>query len=229
LLSGFLFLLSQTGDAQDTSFTKAILAYTNSPGAGSRLYNGTLYPGYDRHPQGHPFFLTDSLLDGSVRYDAVTYPGIRLSYDLVKDVVIMPDPRKTLFIQLLPEKIGYFTVRGHRFIYLPSAPNAANAPPPGFYEELYNGKATALARHEKTIQAFGKVDENLFQYHQYDHYYLEVNGRFYTVHNSHSLLDAFGAAKNPVRDFLRKNKISFSSNPEYTLTKAAEFYSRLKN
>lgn len=228
-LSGLLFLLLQTGHAQDTLLTNAILVYTHSPGADSRFYNGTLYAGYDHKAQGSPFFISDSLLAGSICYDGVVYPEIRLSYDLVKDIVIMPDKQNTLSIQLLSEKIRDFTIGKHRFIYLSPDINAANAPEAGFYEELYRGRATALTRHEKTIQGFGKVDDNLFHYRQYDHFYLEVNGRYYAVHNSRNLLDAFGPAKESVRDFLRKNRIRFSSNPEYTLSKAAEFYSQLKN
>ena len=228
-LPGLLFLIAPAVDAQDTSITPAVLVYTHSPGADSRFYNGTLYPGYDHHVQGHPFFGSDSLSAASICYDEIVYPDIRLSYDLVKDAVIMPDRRNTVSIQLLPEKIRFFTIGDRRFIYLSPGINTVNAPQTGFYEELYSGKATALARHEKTIQPFGKADENLFQYRQYDHYYLEVNGRYYTVHNNHSLLDAFGAAKDPVRNFLRKNRISFSSNREYALAKAAEFYSQLKN
>jgi hypothetical protein len=225
----FLFLLSQTGHAQDTSVTRAVLVYTHSPGADSRFYNGTLYPGYDHQPQGSPFFGPDSLSAGSICYDEVIYPDIRLSYDLVKDAVIIADRRNAVSIQLLPEKIRFFTIGKNRFIYLSPGINTANAPQTGFYEELYSGKATALARHEKTIQPFGKADENIFQYRQYDRYYLEVNGRYYTIHNNRSLLDAFGAAKDPVRNFLRKNRISFSSNREYALAKAAEFYSQLNN
>jgi hypothetical protein len=207
-----------------SSLTAAIIVYTHSPAADAGLYNGTIYPGYDHHAQGHPFFLSDSLLPGSVCYAGVLYPDISLSYDLVRNIVVMPDRRKTLLFQLLTGQIRYFTLAQHRFIHLTPDSNAANAPAAGFYEELYKGKATALAHHEKTLQNTGKAEENLSRYQQYDTWYLEIKDRYYTVRNNNSLLEAFGAEKGRIRDLLRKNHIRFKKDPASALIKAAEYY-----
>jgi hypothetical protein len=215
--------------APSRPLTNAILVYTNSPGADSRFYNGTVYPGYDRHVQGHPFFISDSLQAGSVCYDDILYPEIMLSYDLEKGMVIMPDKRKTLNLRLLPDKIRYFTIAHRRFLNLVPDSNTANAPAAGFYEELYSGKATALASHQKLVQSVNGTDERYLRYHQYDFYYIVIKGRYYPVHNNRGLLDAFGTGKADVRTFLRKNRISFGKDPEQALTKAAEYYSQLKN
>lgn len=211
------------------SLTTAILAYTHSPAAGAGLYNGPIYSGYDRHAQGHPFFLSDSLLNGSVHYAGVLYPDIPLSYDMVQQIVIMQDKRKDLRFQLNTEQIRYFILAGRFIIRLIPDSTAANAPAPGFYEQLYKGRATALARHEKVVKEIGKADENLSRYREYDTWYLEINDRYYLIRNDRSLTAAFGGEGSHVRDLLRKNHIRFKKDPAVALAKAAEFYTQSKS
>jgi hypothetical protein len=220
---------TQTDSSLRRSLTTAILVYTHSPAADAGLYNGTIYTGYDHHAQGYPFFLSDSLLIGSVYYAGVLYPDISLSYDMVQQIVIMQDKQKGFRFQLNTEQIRYFTLAGHRIIRLIPDSTAANAPAPGFYEQLYKGKATVLARHEKTVKDIGKADENLSRYRQYDTWYLEVNDHYYLIRNDRSLTAAFGAEGSRVRDLLRKNHIRFKKDPGVALAKAAEFYTQSKS
>lgn len=212
--------------SQPLSDSEAVQSYTTSPAARDRLYNGPLYSGYDHHPQGHPFFLSDTLLTGSISYDGIVFPDVRLSYDLNKDVVIMKNALKDINFELLPEKLQYFTITQHRFLYLTSDSTAVDLPSTGFYEELYHGKAIALARHEKVIQSIGRAEENLFRYRQYDFYYLEVKGRYYSIHSERNMLDAFGPDKTLIRDFVKRSHLSFRKDPVTALAKTAAYYSK---
>jgi hypothetical protein len=219
---------------ENQSLTKAILVYTHSPAGKARFYNGTLYLGYDHHPQGHPFFGSDSMLTGSVYYHNVYYPEIPLGYDLTKDIVIMPDQRASFIFQLQSAETQYFTIGTHHFIRIsPEDSIVSNAPATGFYEELYKGKASAsasasaFARHEKVIQMIGRADENLSRYQQYDIYYLEVKGHWFTIRNDRSLRDAFDTDAGRIRDFLHKNKIRFSKDPVSAMIKACNYYKEL--
>jgi len=230
-LLSFLILLYTHHHAisQPLSDSEAIQSYTTSPAARDKLYNGPLYSGYDHHPQGHPFFISDTLLTGSISYDGIFFPDVRLSYDLNKDVVIMKNAQKDIEFQLLPEKLPYFTVAQHRFLYLTTDSTAVDLPSTGFYEELYHGKAIALARHEKVIQYIGRAEENLSHYRQYDFYYLQVKGRYYSIHSERNMLDAFGPDKALIRDFVKRSRLSYRKDPTTTLAKTAEYYSKSDN
>ncbi|HEY4287863.1 MAG TPA: hypothetical protein VGN00_12245 [Puia sp.] len=230
-LLSFLILLCTHRDAisQPLSDSEAVQSYTTSPASRDKLYNGPLYSGYDHHPQGHPFFISDTLLTGSISYDGILFPGVRLSYDLTKDAVIMKNVQKDINFQLLPEKLPYFTIAHHRFVYLTSDSTAVDLPSTGFYEELYHGKAIALARHEKVIQYIGRAEENLTHYRQYDFYHLQVRGRYYSIHSERNMLDAFGPDKTLIRDFVKRSRLSFRKDPVATLAKTAEYYSKLDN
>jgi hypothetical protein len=216
---------------ENQSLTKAIFVYTHSPAGKARFYNGILYLGYDHHPQGHPFFGSDSMLTGSVYYHNVYYPEIPLGYDLTKDIVIMPDQRASVIFQLPSDETRYFTIGTHHFIRIsPADSMASNAPATGFYEELYKGKASAsaFARHEKVIQTIGRADENLSRYQQYDIYYLEVKGHWFTIRNDRNLRDAFDTDAGRIRDFLHKNKIRFGKDPVSAMIRACIYYKELK-
>jgi hypothetical protein len=222
ILTGFI-LLHSPASAQ---IKEAILTYTSSPTADFRLYNGPLYLGYDHHAQGHPFFRSDSLMPGSADYDGIRYPALDLSYDLVKDVVIIPDKNHSSWLQLLTEKLAAFSVGPDRFIYLSPDSAATNPPSPGYYQLLYNGKARALAKHWKTVLNNGKAEENLSIFRQYDSWYLEMNDHFLPIHSQSSLLKAFGAGDKGLRNILHSKNISFKNDPAGAITAAAELLSQ---
>lgn len=210
--------------ADTGALKKAILVYTQSKSAEASIYNGMLYAGYDLQSQGHPFFLSDTPLLGSITYDNSCFPDIPLSYDLEKDLVVVPDKRNVVKIQLLSEKLQSFTIGRHQFIHL-FANNTTNTPAEGFYEVLYPGKTMALARYKKVLQATGKAEEKM-HYQQYENWYLQMNGRYYPVRNHRDLFNIADSYKNALKDYLKKDRISYKKDPEHALIKAAEFYSQ---
>ena len=210
-------------DTDTTALKKAILVYTRSKAAEAGLYNGVLYAGYNLRSTGHPFFQSDSPIQGSLTYDGAFFPDIPLSYDLEKDLVVIPDKRNILKIQLISEKLPSFNIGDHRFIHLVPNNSDPNAPSEGFCEVLYEGKITALARYKKMLQTSDKVEEN-GRYHQYDSWYFQLNGRFYPVRHQRDLFSLPGTPGDALKDHLKKNHISFKKDPGYALTKAAEFY-----
>lgn len=209
------------------SVNKAVHYYTDGAGTSSNLYNGVIYPGYNHRVQGQPFFVADTFSTGSIYYDGVVYPDIPLTYDLVADELIIPTNDNSLQIQLIKEKIGYFYSHDHLFIRI-TQDSASDGPGNGFYDMLYDGKATVLVKREKRVRTFGKAEEDISRYVQYDHYYLLLNGRYYSVKGKGSVLDAFQDKKSAVRDFIHSSKISFKKDPENFLIRTAEYYSQLK-
>ena len=138
----FVFVLPMRASAQsDTAaLNKAILVYRHSKAAEASLYSGVLYAGYNLRLLGHPFYQSDSPIQGSLTYDGTFFPDVPLSYDLEKDLVVIPDKHNILKIQLISEKLLYFTIGDHRFIHLRPNNSEVNAPAEGFYEVLYEGK-----------------------------------------------------------------------------------------
>ena len=206
----------------------AILTYTRSNAAEARLYNGILYPGYNRQAKGHPFFLVDSFITASIDYDGILYPMLPLSYDLEKDIVITPNKKQNTTIQLLTEKVSGFTIDGHNFIYLLPDSSAVNPPPPGFYEVLYKGSTTALVRHRKLVQA-GIHIEDPSNYVQFEDWYLDRNGHYTAIRTNSNLISTSRKQDKSLKDYLKKNHLDFRKAPAAAIAAAAEFYSRSNN
>ena len=228
-----IFILPQYCEAQsppiDSNALKtAILTYTQSNAAETRLYNGILYPGYDHQAQGHPFFLSDGFRTGSVDYDGILYPELPLSYDLEKDILIIPNRQRNTTIQLLTEKLNGFAIDGHNFIYLTPDSGAVNPPAPGFYEVLYKGSTTALVHHRKLLKA-GVHTEDPSNYIQYDDWYLEQHDHYQAIRNNSSMISAFRKQNRPLKEYLKKNRLDFRKAPAAAIAGAAEFYSRTTN
>lgn len=229
----FYLILSRPCEAQSppvdsNALKSAILTYTHSNAAETRLYNGILYPGYDRQAQGHPFFLSDGFITGSIDYDGILYPELPLSYDLEKDILIIPNKQRNTTIQLLTEKLSGFVVNGHNFIYLTPDSGAVNPPAPGFYEVLYKGSTTAIVHHRKLLKA-GVHTEDPSKYIQYDDWYLEQHGHYQAIHNNSSMISAFRKQNRPLKEYLKKNRLDFRRAPAAAIAGAAEFYSRSTN
>jgi hypothetical protein len=232
-LASFLFFIPRLGEAQspsiDSSALKtAILTYTQSNAAETRLYNGILYSGYDHQAQGHPFFLSDGFMTGSIDYDGILYPELPISYDLEKDILIISNKQRNTTIQLLTEKLSGFSIDGHNFIYLQPDSGAVNPPAPGFYEVLYKGSTTALVHHRKLLKA-GLHTEDPSNYVQYDDWYLEQNDRYQAIRSNGSLISAFRKQNKPLKEYLKKNRLNFKKAPAAAIAGAAEFYSRSTN
>ena len=235
LASFLLFILflprrceAQSPPIDSNALKSAILTYIHSNAAEAQLYNGILYPGYDRQAQGHPFFLSDGFITGSVDYDGILYPELPLSYDLEKDILIIPNKQRNTTIQLLTEKLSGFAIDGHSFIYLSPDSGAVNPPAPGFYEVLYKGSTTALVHHRKLLKA-GVHTEDPSNYIQYDDWYLEQHDHYQAIRNNSSIISAFRKQNRPLKEYLKKNRLNFRKAPAAAIAGAAEFYSRSTN
>src|SRR5688500_17317528 len=55
----------------------------------AHLYNGIQYEYYGPKTIGSPFFMIDSMHNGSVFYDGFLYEDVPLRYDLVNDVLLI--------------------------------------------------------------------------------------------------------------------------------------------
>lgn len=229
------FILAQSqAITNDTSFLQssidsALTLHKTSLGQSLRLYNGTAYNVTYPGAKGFPYFNSESLQKGTVLYDGSFYQDIPLLYDLVNDVVITESYNHQYNIQLLVERVSYFTLAGHRFVHLQQDSVNGASIATGFYDVLYSGKTTALARREKKLQQVAKNDGIDSRFIGYTYYYIYSKDTYHKITGTSSLLDAFADKKNNVRSFLRKNNYRFKKDPENTISKAAAYYDQLSN
>jgi hypothetical protein len=200
-----------------------------SLGADSRLYNGVEYIRNGIPAKGSPFFDSDSLQPGTLSYDGIVYRDIPLEYDLVLDKLVIRDYTGKALISLINEKIDHFYVGTHHFRYIVPDNTASSPPKKGIYEVLFSsGPLTLLARHEKQL-VFPSNKEDPARYNETNTMFLHLNDRFYRVDGEDDLLEALKDKKDPLKKYIRDNKIHFKKELEKSLIQITRFYLQIKS
>lgn len=203
-----------------------VALYRNSIGQGNRFYNGTEYMGYVMRPKGHAFFESDRSQLAEISHEGILYTD-SIQYDLVDDAIIVKSYDGNYNFRMINEKVRWFKIKNHLFVRLGASTDSTDEMPPGFYEQLYNGRSAVFVRHKKQLNTTTFQSEVFSEYVQYDTYFVRKGNEYYRVTSNKSLLDALSEKKGDVRRFLREQKLEFKKDPTNTTRKAAEFFDQI--
>ncbi len=229
LTCALLLLIAISVNGQETSggdsLQKASLAaYYSGSVQQQRLYNGTEHTGYSPNIKGHAYYFTREWQNGTVHYDGVLYQDVPVLYDMYKDQVIVRHFSDIFTVGLVSPKVTWFTIPAHRFIRVEALPTENIRT--GFYEVLFEGKITALARRTKTMSEYiGNTME--YEFMEHTQYLIKKDSVYHIIRNEGKLLDVLNDQRPAVKQHLRKNRIRFRKTPELAIVKAVEFYETL--
>jgi hypothetical protein len=211
-----------------TVISHAISIYHHTSGDQSGLYNGILYPGYPFvFKSGTPFFDSSRSDTGSVFYDGILYENLPLTYEDLKDVVIVKD--NGYYIELNSKKLNEFTIPGHHFIRLEEKDGNNSGLITGFYELLFKDSIYVLKKTVKKIEddlSSDNVVEKLIT--QTDYYYIRKDSSLYLVRNKKDVTAILPDKKKEILQFIKKNKLNFSDDKGSTLVQIATYYEQLR-
>jgi hypothetical protein len=225
----FLFVLSHTilfGQSDSlvliSSRQSLTKLYDQAIGENTRLYNGIEFidPFQRKTIEGFPYFLEDDWEDGSIFYDGQLYENIPLLFDVYQNRVIVDHPRSHTKIELITEKIKYFTISDKYFVQLES-------PATGFYQELYGGETKVYALHYKTIQE--KIGEKtmITEFITKRKLYILRDSTYHIITSKKSALNVLKEHKSELNKLLGQEKISFKKNKEYALARMGQYFDQL--
>ncbi|HEY9489229.1 MAG TPA: hypothetical protein VIQ51_12885 [Chryseosolibacter sp.] len=197
-------------------------------GAQAKLYNGSKYLAPTHTLEEHPYFSSEDWITGSVFYDGELFENVPLMYDLFNNSLITEHIPSGHAIQLVPEKLQYFTLVNHYFERIENESVANSLPHTGFYQILYGGETKVLARRQKAI--FEKINETTIErsFEDKDRYFIFRNGIYFSVRSKASVLKLLQDKKQDLKKFIKQKHISFSQNRELLLKSLAEYYDTLK-
>jgi hypothetical protein len=214
----------------DTSFLTSAINnaksfYTKETAGEGPLFNGVQYKGLVLHnyDDGHPYFLSDDWIEGSIVYDGGQYDSILVQYDLISDKVVIDHPLSHFRMELIDEKVSSFVLDNHQLVRL-SVDSTKASIQPGYYELLYNGKLKVYAKHRKIKQEQYESDQIKSLFTQKIQYYILKDNIYHPVKSKSSVLKVFHNKKVMVRKYLSKNKISFRKDTGLAIAKSTEFY-----
>ena len=148
-------------------------------------------------------------------------------YDLLKDQVVVQHSNGFSKVGLVSEKVKEFTLLNHHFIRLEGDSLSGSPIIAGFYDELYTGKLSVLAKRIKFIdEQIKDVLEREFLQHNY--FFIKKEGMYYAVKNYKGLLSVLKDKGQDVKQYLRKNRIKFRKGPENAIVNATAYYDSIK-
>jgi hypothetical protein len=104
-----------------------------------------------------------------------------------------------------------------------------NLPEAGFYEELYATPRFALLARRKKMLIFPSTQEEQPKYVRIDRYFLLIDDNAYSIHNENELMAVLKDKKDPLKKFIRKNKLSFKQQHfENSLIQTTIYYHEIK-
>jgi len=188
------------------------------------LYNGSEYGRTNHAAFGFPFFLSDSLINGSIVYNNNLYEDINFQYDIVIDRLVIYDYKKNYFITLAAEKTNEFIIDGHHFYYLQNNATLKNI---GFYEKLVDGTKNLWGKREKKLLQSSNAEDRGSRFIQYNSFFVEKNNQFFSADNESSLMKIMDDKKEELKKYIRKNKLRFGKQFESSAIKLVTYYNQL--
>jgi hypothetical protein len=220
---------SSTADSliSENALHNTIAFFRSSVKEKSLLYTGREYIQYGNGIKGHPYFQQDSFQTGAVLYDGISYPGIPLKYDVYQDVLIVRDYDKSSLIELLTEKISWFQISSHRFVYLLPPKEIRNITS-GFYELLLSHPLCSIyARRTKQVPVASKSEEQQ-QFTEKSVYYIMINDVYFAISDKESLLRVFKDKKDALKKYIKENNLNFRRGLEKAIINTTTHYHTLK-
>ncbi len=236
LLTVLLFTITASAQSrqEDSIFYQSALAHTTSlyfdqVGDQSRLFNGSLYPGFDLTFQtGSAYFLTDKATKGSVVYDNIPYPNLSIFYEDYRQYLVVMDQAYQL--KLVNERVSSFTLAGHHFIYMFLDSLDKGLPSEGFYELLYSGKSKLLKYTSKKVREILTVSEGLRRYmDETNDYYMWRLNSYIPVNSKRELLNIMYDHKKDIQRFIRKNDLDLKNDKDNALAQVAAYFDKIAN
>jgi hypothetical protein len=205
--------------------------YTASFGAHPELFNGPEYVDYARpyHARtGHQFFLTPEPKTGGVRYNGQYFANQRLTFDVVRDQVVLRQPTSPLLLRLVNEKVDYFDIDGHVFVRVVADSATGDAIRTGYFEELNEGRAQLLARRSKRLQEHIYQRQLDVEFVPTERLFIKKGGFFYPVKSKSAALRLFADKSKAMQQFLQENKLPFNKKGfEGALLQLTNYYNSL--
>jgi hypothetical protein len=193
------------------------------------LYTGRQYLDYRNvlDEGHHPFFRTVDFQPGSVYYDGILYDNLPLQYDILKNAVVIWDPNRKYFIELVNEKLDWFTAGDTRFVHIRPVAAAKTQIDDGFYRLLYDGKTAVLKKEAKRVVQEIDIKKVLRMTEETPAYYIRKGNTYFPVSNKSSVLKVLAEQKSELNQFIRKNNLDFSGDKEKALAAIAAQYDQL--
>ncbi|MFD0749054.1 hypothetical protein ACFQZS_02800 [Mucilaginibacter calamicampi] len=210
-----------------TAYNTALAYYTSFSGDQSVIFDGNEYIDVRSH-KGTVFFMdkTDWTMS-TIVYEGNAYKNIPVLYDSFNDVVVaLRRDSQTKYV-LRPDKTTHFTIGGHSFTRVAST-EFKNAGKDNYYEELYNGKSSVIAKRSKARSENITIQEGIkIIFDDVNVVYIKKNNIYNPVKSRGDVLKLFKDKADELNKYIKSAAVNFKENSEQAIVKLATYYDQL--
>lgn len=225
---------SQSQSLSDSAYVAAVSnnmvrSYLGQLGSQAPLFNGRIYRAYVRlNDNGHTFFISPNFVTGSITYQGYKYENVQIAYDLVRDQLILTHIDKIANIIMIPEHVESFSLHGHTFVNLSDTLNDSKIAS-GYYDLLYKGNLSVLAKREKKITETVTPINVERTVSGIDRYYVLKDSIYTPIKSKGNLLKVLRSTQAQNQQFIRTNKLKFGKDKEGMIVKLVKFHDSLRD
>jgi len=187
----------------------AVASYEQAQRLQSALYNGSEYVPIPEPYDGFPFFGSEYLEEGSIKYSGELFDNVPMQYDLVQDQLVIEhfDQRGYVTdVRLHDDLVEYFDLLGHHFVSV-TEDSIWGGLRRGYYELLHDGSIKLLCKHRKERHETIENGTVNVRFLERTNYYLVKDGKSFTIKNKASVLKALADKKKALKQFARANRV----------------------
>jgi len=196
-------------------------SYDSTLGINRPLFIGFSYMRIGYKTNGHPFFLTDSLLTSTLSYNKTIYRNVPVQLDIHQPALVINDGNNNL-ISLITEKVDSLEIAGRYFFPVKQVVDgrAANE----LMELVERGPITLYKRHRKVLQKPSGPDANLLPaFKDRSEWLVKTATGWSWLETEKQLLQLVPAKAEEIRSLIRKNRWSFRKDPDTIIRSVIHF------
>jgi len=209
----------------------SLVFFTDSVyGKDIRLVNGRIYQPPHPRAEGHPYFISQEWLGGSVVANGQLFTGLSFQYDISGDhlVYINRSPDGSISrLQLNKEQVWEFSISGHRFVTLDSK-EIPTLTHPGYFEALVINRVSLLNKWKKNFEQANVEDYPYGRFSPENKtVYILKEGILMKVRNRSSVLKYLKDKKHELQRYMKENKLKAFHPDDRELTEIVNYYNSI--
>lgn len=185
------------------------------------IFTGDEYIIQSYQKEGIPFFLSDTLIPGTIYYAGHRYDRLPLQWDVLQNYVLTKSLNGFSRIILRKELIDSFTIGNHIIIRLLEN-NRFNLQHTDFYDRLYNGNIQVLARRKKETSNSIREDKIVYHFKNIDKFYVRKEGVYFRVSNRRDVMNLLSGHSSGINKAVRQAGLNWRKDFEACLVVAAQ-------
>jgi hypothetical protein len=189
------------------------------------LVNGKIYT--DNYPelQGHQFLASRVWEKGTVYFRNGVQKELLINYDIVTDKLVANEfysegPR---FIELNINDVEGFYIDGHRFIKASGGNGSKDKS--GYFELLYDGRATLLMRWEKYISKSSYLDKDEARIENI--IYIRKNNKIFRINNRKTLISCLSDKGEDIENYMKRRRFFVRTAKPDDFIELLKYYDKL--